>query len=373
MKVRHSQSSKRVTGFTLVELLVVIAIIGVLVALLLPAVQAAREAARRAQCQNNLKQLGIGALNHESTYKHFPTGGWSYDWGPDPNRGFGEDQPAGFLYGLLAFIEQNNLRDLGSGTAIGSTSHRAAMTQLIQTPVPMYRCPSRSAPELPISIWNPTVKNMGTWVRPLVSDSGVVRSDYAASSGDATFTDGERWFGSAADALDNDYSDIDAAIPAIFSGKPTNICSGPAGRTGTGLLRQFCQSGVTYVRSETGVKSITDGLTNTYLYGEKHIDPEEYEGTTSVGGNNQSAYCGYEWDNQRRAWNAELQPVSAQEDYQPLPDTPTVDNPDIFGSAHPGAFHMLFCDGSVRAIQYDIDPFVHSYYANRFDEQVIAD
>src|SRR5262245_59620853 len=79
-------------AFTLVELLVVIAIIGILVAMLLPAIQAAREAARRSQCQNNLKQIGIGFLNHENSRKFFPSGGWGYKWSGDPDNGSGEKQ-----------------------------------------------------------------------------------------------------------------------------------------------------------------------------------------------------------------------------------------------------------------------------------------
>ena len=117
------QGAKR--AFTLVELLVVVTIIGILIALLLPAVQAAREAARMAQCLNHLKQLGLGCLNHESTNKRLPTGGWVWFWHGDPDRGFDRRQPGAWIYNILPFIEQQPLRDMGAGLSVALKKERA--------------------------------------------------------------------------------------------------------------------------------------------------------------------------------------------------------------------------------------------------------
>lgn len=109
--------AKSQTGVTLIELLVVLAIIGVLIGLLLPAVQYAREAARRSSCANNLKQIGIGILHHESTHQFFPTGGWGPDWVGDPDAGFTEKQPGGWIFNILPYVEANNVREIGRGLA----------------------------------------------------------------------------------------------------------------------------------------------------------------------------------------------------------------------------------------------------------------
>ena len=112
-------SRPRGRGFTLVELLVVIAIIGILIALLLPAVQAAREAARRTQCTNNLKQLGLALHNYADVHKIFPPGGLEYGWQTSSTLGA---EPADKLVHnlnglvlLLPFIEQTALYDRSKG------------------------------------------------------------------------------------------------------------------------------------------------------------------------------------------------------------------------------------------------------------------
>src|SRR5688572_15812559 len=132
---------RRQAAFTLVELLVVIAIIGVLVALLLPAVQAARESARRTQCLNHLKQMGLAFHNHADTHGHYPTGGWGWDWVGDPDLGFAEGQPGGWTYNILPFIEMNNVRQIGSGDP--GALKQAELERLVTVPIKFFNCPTR--------------------------------------------------------------------------------------------------------------------------------------------------------------------------------------------------------------------------------------
>ncbi len=111
-QVSHDVSGRN-SGFTLVELLVVITIIGILIGMLLPAVNSARESGRNAQCKNNLAQMGKACLAHEEAQGIFPTGGWGWFWVGDPDRGYGDQQPGGWIYNILPHTEMNALHDLG--------------------------------------------------------------------------------------------------------------------------------------------------------------------------------------------------------------------------------------------------------------------
>jgi prepilin-type N-terminal cleavage/methylation domain-containing protein/prepilin-type processing-associated H-X9-DG protein len=138
---RRGEESLAMQGFTIVELLVVIAIIGILVALIIPAVQMARESARRSACANNLKQHGIAIDLHTQSHKTFPTGGWGGDWLGDPDAGYAKKQPGGWIYNILPFVEQQPLRDLGAG--MRGPQREQALQQLMQSPLDIFTCPSR--------------------------------------------------------------------------------------------------------------------------------------------------------------------------------------------------------------------------------------
>ena len=155
-------------AFTLVELLVVVAIIGILVGMLMPAVQSVRESARRTECKNNLKQIGLAFHIHHDALRFFPTGGWSWNNPPTYFGGplAGAEQKAGWGFQILPYIEGKNV-------------HLSDPITAIETPNPVFFCPTRRGPQ--------TVA-LGDNYDPPLGVSEVTRAlcDYAASNRQGT-------------------------------------------------------------------------------------------------------------------------------------------------------------------------------------------
>jgi prepilin-type N-terminal cleavage/methylation domain-containing protein/prepilin-type processing-associated H-X9-DG protein len=354
MKIQRPCSSRgsHTAGFTLVELLVVIAIIAVLVALLLPAVQAAREAARRAQCLNHLKQIGLGYLTHDSTNRFLPSGGWSALGVGDADRGFGRQQPGGWMYAILPFIEEQSLYSLpGDGNAVLiSSDQKAKATQLQRSPVSIYNCPSRRGafpyPYVLASNWTPFNSNKPEFA---------VRGDYGANSGDTTR--GMHYFGVRwvvrADGT-RDYTQY------TFFFWPTSYTA--ADSANFRWPPQSGQSGISYFGSKTRLAKLKDGSSKTYMVGERYLNPDFY--FNGQGPNdNHSAFQGADWD--INCWG------NTDPSYAPIQDTPGLDLFGQYGSAHPGSFHVAMCDGSVQGIAYAVDLNTHAFLSNREDGQVV--
>lgn len=316
-------------AFTLVELLVVIAIIGVLVALLLPAVQAARESARRMQCSNHLKQIALAAHNHHDTHGYFPSGGWGWLWTGIPERGFGERQPGGWAYSLLPYMEQGNLH----GAALGKTGtdRQTAMKSMMSTPLSAFYCPSRRAPQPSKDGY--TYYDLAGQIAPGIS----ARSDYAANCGDQERVE--------------------------ITGGPDTIGKGDGTESGWTWTSTSIETGISFQRSEVTMGDITDGTSNTMWVGEKYLCPDNYK-TGSDGGDNENLYVGYDNDLYRSTFPGDTR-------FPPLSDRLGYCGQYRFGAAHGQGFQIALCDGSVRMISYTVDKDNLRRLGHRSDGQVL--
>ncbi len=305
MKRNHSRA------FTLVELLVVIAIIGVLVALLLPAVQAAREAARRSSCSNKLKQIGLALHNFHDTYGHFPAGSTSAN-----NLNFGDsdwcskygsnESRAGWTVMILPFMEGNNQYDQFNLTAKFTTSSNvpghAANEAMFQSTNEAYVCPS----------------------------------DVAGGPGK------------------NHLSYL-----GVMGGGPTPACSTQGGQ------RVFYRNGILTHNEERRFAAITDGTSNTYLVGEsKYILAE--------GGRTDNIHCGWASGGKLDSYGGTYTCAAAKEQINSITgggstrDTLNIMS-RLFGSYHPGGAQFVYGDASVHFVPETIDLAVHQTTAIRND------
>lgn len=379
-RTRQSQQSAT-TGFTLVELLVVIAIIGVLVALLLPAVQAAREAARRTQCTNNLKQMALAALNHESAQGILPTGGWGWRWAGDPDKGYGLNQPGGWYYNILQFIELGNIRELGTDGDQNSVSQNQFEigAQRIATPVGGFLCPSRRIAET-YSYANQPFINV-----QVTNDSQVGRNDYAANGGDlspgvnANLVSWDQDNYNIPGAwVTGGPGDRNANAPTYTNGFNNYMAlvevPKPGTRPGTPGSSFLAANGVVGASSVLQLRQVEDGTSNTFWAGEKYVYVENYDASgpgsnlVSNDGNDQGWDTGYDHDNIR--WT--MSPPQPDSWLPPtnLRNGPTSPANRIFGSPHPGGCNFSFVDGSVHTISYDAATQVFHLFGNRQDGQV---
>ena len=314
-------------GFTLVELLVVIAIIGILVALLLPAVQSAREAARRTQCVNNLRQIGLAALNYESAQRRFPPGylaGDDFLNNPDDLGTTQEPhQWAGVFTHLLPYFEANTTHDL--------------MTETWKTGVNQFDVPFWGN----ANAWAAAQTKLGMLICPSVASNeprGVVARAWPEFS--------DNFIGISAEIFDGDFN---------LGLTHYQACSGVFGQVGlnakntVGAVRVDELVGVFSSRSRTSTGKIKDGQSKTILFGEapgsSGSNVQFLDGTTHSG-----MVIGVAWA------SSATQPVLFGTDSSSR-DEGNANHETHWGyyeSGHESVVHFVMADGSSRPIATDI-------------------
>jgi prepilin-type N-terminal cleavage/methylation domain-containing protein len=314
-------SAVRRPGFTLIELLVVIAIIGVLISLLLPAVQKVREAASRMQCANNLKQIGLACHSYHDVYRKLPPARTNTDGGPT------------WAFLLLPYLEQDNLYRQWD---IHRSYYDPGLPDFRKTQVKLFYCPSRRAPpQVSVETADGDVNYENHYPNDLPVPGAL--GDYACSVGDN---------------VDGRYNTEDAN--GAFVVAEHKYAASPPSRSDPPWLM------LSWV-SHTDFASITDGLSNTIFIGEKHVPLGKF-GTRDGGGDSSIYNDDHPGTNQRIAGPHNL-----------LARTPTEAYNIQFGSYHTGVCQFVLGDGSVRPIAVSVSGTTLSRLSVRNDGQVVPD
>jgi prepilin-type N-terminal cleavage/methylation domain-containing protein/prepilin-type processing-associated H-X9-DG protein len=342
-------------AFTLVELLVVIAIIGVLVALLLPAVQAARESARRTQCSNNLKQMGIAVHNHHDVFKILPSAGYEWIHLPTYRNGtptIAPEQDAGWAFQILPYLEQANMHAGGS-----ATSDRDKAVFVTGQTIATYFCPSRHKPVAGLHDKGGNTQIV-TWGSP--PTRGAISGSTNIMRGMTDYAGGCQDTGRYTRNINNGTVEI---VPGFGGGH------------GAFTRTNFLSTGGTPNKTVIGLEGILDGTSNVILIGEKRLRPPDY----GVGPwNNDTGFMtGWDGDTLLQVFKAN----DTNQPWPPIPDSARQSNSQYVpndccdgsraGSAHPGGMNVVMCDGSVRLIPYTIDFWTYAYLVFRMDGQTI--
>ncbi len=278
----------------------------------------------------------------------------------DPDRGFGQSQPGSWLFCVLPYIEEQAIFDLAKGTVDTSPQHNLAMEQTHSKPISTFYCPSRRSAQLYPEGITETVRNAPT----LQNLNGAIKTDYAGNGGDGLYNVCETRYGCS---VPRSYNEADTTFTwTEWIPKPSN---NPFALIGNGVI---------YYRSEVKQRQLKDGMSKTYLAGEKYVAPNNYYGYVAGENNDygekQTAFAGFDEDTVRvtycritsASW-PNCEPNSAPA-YAPKRDTVGLDAQiRAFGSAHSSTFNAVLCDGSVRGYSFDIDRDVHRRLGNRLD------
>ena len=311
---------------------------------------------------------------HHDTHSFFPTGGWGYKWLPEPDGGYGQEQPGSWIYGILEYLEQGAIRSLGEGQT--GDARAAALRLLMITPITVLNCPSRrTARAYPLVRASSDVYN--SLSEGLTTDPGAsYRSDYAACMSGGTLETYAQLQAAGQTVESRRYEPQDGPGPENF----TDADNWERPRTdglAVWVLNGGDKNGVIFARNPVSMRRITDGTSRTYLVAERMREVDHYE-TGESRFDDQSAYNGFDRDNQVSAFVAPLADMTSDQ-YQLWRRDVFRNQGEIHaeqfntGSAHPGVFLALFCDSSVRSISYDVDLETHRAAGSRDGQELIGD